>query len=160
MYFLKLFQLLGGVCFSGQKSHTSTIILDALTPQANLVETICFKMYQVNKMSLKQQILRHGNEKMQNCSITKESISGRKTLMHAATIGFICLLLCWQHCNNIDDVQYYIIFFPPVYYIWKKTQETAEEENAFHRNREKFMSELMKTVFHSKLKWFAPSGTS
>lgn len=95
MYFLKLFQLLGGVFFSGQKSHTSTIILDAQTPQANLAETICFKMYQVNKMSLKQQILRHGNEKMQNCSITKESISGKKTLMHAATIGFICLLLCW-----------------------------------------------------------------
>lgn len=48
---------------------------------------------------------------MQNCSITKESISAKKVLMHAATIGFICLFLCWQNCNNVDDVQYYTFFF-------------------------------------------------
>jgi len=46
-------------------------------------------------MSLKQWILRSGNEKMQNCSIDKESISVKQALMHAARTGFICWFLCW-----------------------------------------------------------------
>lgn len=79
MYFLRLFQLLGGFFPSGQKSHKNKIMLDVQTPQRNLAETICFKMYQVNKASLKRQILRYENEKMQNCSITKENMSVRKT---------------------------------------------------------------------------------
>lgn len=43
MYFLRPFQVLGGVFSSGQNSHTSTIMLDVQTPQANLAETVCFK---------------------------------------------------------------------------------------------------------------------
>lgn len=62
MYFLRPFQVLGGVFSSGQNSHTSTIMLDVQTPQANLAETVCFKRQSI--MSLKQQILRYGNEKM------------------------------------------------------------------------------------------------
>lgn len=77
--------------------------------------------------------------------------------MHAATIGLICFSV---GSIVITLMMFNIISIFHLCIISEKTQGGAEDEATFHQNQEKFTFGLMKRVFCSKLKWFAPRGTS
>lgn len=75
---------------SKRQHHVNTTALYMQTPQADVSERECLETLEVNEMPLKQWTSRNGNEE---CKITKESVGAKKVLMHADTVGCICIQL-------------------------------------------------------------------